>query len=159
MDTKEYNEVVGSHSDALFRYALRHLRDRDTAKDIVQACFMRLWMHLDRVDGAKVRAFLFKVAHNTIIDHIRRHKHSTHYGSCHVLTTTQPETRLRDTLEQGFAQLSPQQRSLVLLRDHEGFSYAEMASMTGLSMEQVKVYLFRARSAMKHALVEPGQVA
>jgi RNA polymerase sigma-70 factor (ECF subfamily) len=76
-----------------------------------------------------------------------------------VLTTTQPETRLLDTLEQGFAQLSPQQRSLVLLRDHDGFSNAEMATMTGLSMEQVKVCLFRARSAMKHALVDLGQVA
>ncbi len=122
---------------------------------------MRLWMYLDRVDGAKVRSFLFTTAHHTILDHVRRHKYRARYEAWHdnALTTTQPEAGLRDMIDRGFAQLSAQQRSLVLLRDHEGFSYAEIANMTGLSLDQVKVYLFRARSAMKHALVELGLVA
>jgi RNA polymerase sigma-70 factor (ECF subfamily) len=161
MDTRQYNEAVEAHSDGLYRYAARHLRDRDTAKDIVQDCFLRMWMCLDRVDATKVRSFLFTVAHHRIVDHVRRHKYLARYEPWHghTLTVFQPEAGLKDAIERGLNQLSAQQRSLVLLRDHEGFSYIEMATITGLSVDQVKVYLFRARTAMKHALVELRQVA
>jgi RNA polymerase sigma-70 factor (ECF subfamily) len=161
MDTKDYNTAVEAHSDALFRYAVRHLRDREAAKDIVQECFLRLWMRLDQVDAAKVRSYLFTTAHHTMVDHVRRQKRSTRYAPWHdnALTTVQPEAGLRDSIDRGLDQLPACQRSLVLLRDLEGYSYAEMATMTGLSMDQVKVYLFRARNAMKQSLGELALVA
>jgi RNA polymerase sigma factor (sigma-70 family) len=161
MDAKDYNAAVEAHSDALFRYAFRNLRDRDTAKDIVQESFLRLWMRLDRVDATKVRSYLFTTAHNVIVEHVRRNKRSARYEPWHdnVRTTLQPEAGLRDSIDRGLAQLPERQRSLVLLRDLEGFSYAELASITGLSMEQVKVYLFRARNAMRRSLGELALVA
>lgn len=161
MDTNEYNAAVNAHSDALYRYAVRQLNDRDAAKDVVQECFLRLWKQVDRVQASKVRSYLFTAAHNTIVDHVRRRKYQVRHEPWHdyALTTVQPEAGLLETIEKGLTRLSAQQRSLVLLRDQEGFSYTEMCAMTGLSLEQVKVYLFRARSAMKHALADLGLVA
>lgn len=151
MDILAYNRAVADHSDALCRYVVKHLRDRDEAKDIVQESFLRLWMRLDQVTVAGARSYLFTMAHNLVVDRTRRRKRVDRYEPVHeqVLTTQQPKAGLGDAIDRAMAQLTPLQRSLILLRDLEGHSYNDIASMTGLDMTKVKVYLFRARKAMQ----------
>jgi len=154
MDIQAYNRVVDDHSDALYRYVVKHLRDRDEAKDIVQESFLRLWMRLDQVTVTGARSYLFTMAHNLVVDRTRRRKHVTRYEPVHdqVLTAQQPKAGLGDAIDRALAQLTPLQRSLILLRDLEGHSYNQIVSITGLDMTQVKVYLFRARKAMQAQL-------
>ena len=161
MDLTAYNRCVDAHSDALFRFALKHLRDRDNAKDIVQDSFLRLWLKLDTVDENKCRSYLFTTAHNLIVDRSRRRKYVTRYANGHenILVTYQPKPCLKYELDRLLNTLPPIQRSLVLLRDLEGFAYQEIADMTGLDMTQVKVYLFRARKALQGLIGEPAMVA
>lgn len=154
MDADGYNQAVATHSDALYRYVVKRLRDRDEAKDIVQESFLRLWMRLDRVAASGARSYLFATAHNLIVDRYRRRKDLTRYETWHddAMTTHQPEAGLKERIDGALAKLSPLQRSLILLRDREGHTYNDIASITGLDMVNVKVYLFRARKAMQSHL-------
>jgi RNA polymerase sigma factor (sigma-70 family) len=69
-----------------------------------------------------------------------------------------PANNLKKILEEALARLSETQRSLVLLKDYEGYSYEEIGRITGLSESQVKVYLHRARIQLKNYLVKPENV-
>jgi RNA polymerase sigma-70 factor (ECF subfamily) len=156
MDIEAYNRVVDDHSDALYRYVVKQLRDRDEAKDIVQECFLRLWMRLDQVTVIGARRYLFTIAHNLVVDRSRRRKRLERYGPVHeqMLTTEQPKAGLEHVIDRALAQLPPLQRSLILLRDRDGHSYQDVANITGLDMTKVKVYLFRARRAVQGHLGE-----
>ncbi|MBS1583294.1 MAG: RNA polymerase sigma factor [Bacteroidetes bacterium] len=161
MDANDYDQAVTAHRDALCRYAGRQLRDREKARDIVQDCYLRLWVHRHRVEAAKVRPFLFITAHNLIVDRSRRHKYVTRYDDGHenILITHQPKAGVAEVIDRALDTLTPTQRSLVLLRDLEGYSYQDIAAITGLGLTKVKVYLFRARRAMRAYIGEPALVA
>lgn len=151
MELSDYNRSVDTCSNALFRFAAKHLRDRDAAKDLVQDAFLRLWTNLENVDAAKAKSYLFTTVHHLIIDRARRGNHITRFEPWHEesLHSFQPQPGVKDLIEESLATLTPQQRTLVLLRDLEGFTYEEIGRMTGLDLTKVKVYLFRARTAIK----------
>lgn len=161
MDPSAYGRCVDEHADGLLRFVLKHLRDRDEAKDVVQESFMRLWMRLDRVQGPHARAYLFTTARNLVVDRSRRRRHLMRYEPRyeHILVTHQPNAGIQEALDRALSTLPPIQRTLVLLRDLEGFSYQEMAAITGTDMTKVKVYLFRARKALQLHIVDPALVA
>lgn len=161
MDITAYNRCVDQHSDTVFRFALKQLRDRDTAKDIVQDSFLRLWMKLDAVQECKGRSYLLTTAHNLIVDRSRRRKYVTRYADGHenILVTHQPKAGVKDVIDSALDTLTPLQRSLVLLRDLEGHSYQEIADITGLDLTKVKVYLFRARKALQTYIGDLALVA
>ena len=62
MTLQDYNTCVDQHSDGVYRFALKHLRDKDTAKDVVQESFARLWQKVEEVDAAKAKSYLFTTA-------------------------------------------------------------------------------------------------
>ena len=161
MDITAYNRCVARHSAAVLRFAQDHLRDRDNAKDIVHETFLRLWMKLDAVEEAKCRSYLLTTAYNLIVDRSRRRKYVTRYDGGHenILVVHQPNAGVKEVIDRALGTLTPTQRSLVLMRDLEGYSYQEMAEITGLDMTKVKVYLFRARKAMRARLGDLALVA
>jgi RNA polymerase sigma factor (sigma-70 family) len=73
-------------------------------------------------------------------------------------TTEQPKSQLKKILDEALSRLNETQRSLVMLKDYEGYSYEEIGQITGLSESQVKVYLHRARIQLKNFLVKPENV-
>jgi len=95
-----------------------------------------------------------------MIDHIRKVKRiqlkETFNEEARV--TSQPANNLKKVLEKALDTLSETQRSLVLLKDYEGYSYEEIGAITGLNESQVKVYLFRARTQLRNYLVSPENV-
>ena len=160
MTDKEYNECVRDHADSVYRFILKNLRNREDARDVVQSAFEKMWVNRATVDAARCKSFLFTVAYHQMIDHIRK-------GRMIVLKEEMMEERVlynkqnsytRKILEEALARLNEIQRSLVLLKDYEGYSYEEIGSITGLSESQVKVYLHRARVQLKNFLVSPENV-
>jgi RNA polymerase sigma-70 factor (ECF subfamily) len=151
MTTAEYNAAVDVHADGIYRFALKHLRDEDRAKDVVQESFARLWMKVDQVEGAKVKSYLFTTAHHVIVDEVRKGSRSTrmeeHHDNLRMTSQSQPD--LKEVLDAALATLPAVQRSVVLLRDLEGYSYEEIADLTDLNLAQVKVYIYRGRTALK----------
>lgn len=151
MDLAAYNNAVDLHSDGIYRFALKHLRDEDAAKDVVQESFARLWSKLEEVEGAKAKSYLFTTAHHIMVDNVRKGQRSTRMEEHHedLRWTDQGQPDLKEVLDAALATLPDVQRSVVLLRDLEGYAYEEIAELTGLNLTQVKVYIYRGRTALK----------
>ena len=156
MTEKEYNNCVREHADSVYRFILKNLRNREDARDVVQSAFEKMWVSRATVDGARCKSFLFTVAYHQMIDHIRKSKvvimKEVMIEDVPVYTTHDKHTR--KVLETALARLNETQRSLVLLKDYEGYSYEEIGQITGLNPSQVKVYLHRARVQLKEYLVK-----
>lgn len=151
MTIAEYNHAVDQHADGIYRFALKHLRDADLAKDVVQESFARLWVKITEVEASKVKSYLFTTAHHAMVDEVRKGSRSTRMEAQHdnIRSVSQAQPDLKEVLDAALATLPPIQRSVVLLRDLEGYAYEEIAELTGLNLAQVKVYIYRGRTALK----------
>ena len=74
MTEREYNECVNTYADNVFRFIVKNLRHEEDARDIVQTAFEKLWRNVETVDAAKCKSYLFTVAYNQMIDHLRKVK-------------------------------------------------------------------------------------
>ncbi len=160
MNATQYNESVRLYADGLYRFILKNIKGVEDARDIVQNAFEVLWMKRNEVEIEKVKSYLFTVAYHKMIDHIRKNKRIRLVEEIpeRMGGQSQPaQPDLKRLLHAALEQLPPIQKQLVLLKDYEGYSYQEMAQITGLSDSQVKVYLFRARTALKKCLMQLEQ--
>jgi len=160
MTVEEYNKAVDSYADNLYRFVLKNLQDEATAEDIVQESFEKLWIRLDDVEGTKAKSYLFTTAYHTMIDHIRKDQRMTRMEKQHfdVMAHEEQYSDLKEVLAQALTLLPEDQRSVLLLRDYEGYSYQEIGEITGLNESQVKVYIYRARTFLKNFIVDPERV-
>ena len=160
MTEKEYNACVTEYADNVYRFIVKNLRHEEDARDVVQTAFEKMWRNREGIDAEKSKSYLFTVAYHQMIDHLRKTKR--------VLLTEEfnDETKIshrqvhnaKKILEEALSRLSETQRSLVMLKDYEGYSYEEIGRITGLNESQVKVYLHRARLQLKNYLVKPENV-
>jgi RNA polymerase sigma factor (sigma-70 family) len=157
MTTSEYNEIVEKYADRLFRYILKNVRDRERASDLVQDSFEKLWIRNRDIQFSKAKSYLFSIAHNTMIDSIRKEKRQivTDIADMPIIADHSHYSDIKEILDEGLKQLTEIQRSVILLRDYEGYSYIEIGEITGLNESQVKVYIYRARLFLKNYI---GQI-
>jgi RNA polymerase sigma-70 factor (ECF subfamily) len=155
MTDREYNDCVSLHADNVYRFILKNLRKEDDARDVVQSAFEKLWRNRCSVEAAKSKSYLFTIAYHQMIDQLRKEKRVELRSAFReeTIVSDRPVHQLRKTLEAALARLNETQRSLVLLKDYEGYSYLEIGQITGLTESQVKVYLHRARIQLKNYLV------
>ncbi|MBL0133037.1 MAG: RNA polymerase sigma factor [Chitinophagaceae bacterium] len=160
MTEKEYNQCVNQYADNVFRFIVKNLRHEEDARDVVQTAFEKMWVNRAEVDNAKAKSYLFTVAYHQMIDHIRKVKRIKLKDDFKedTLVYDRPVSNTKKVLEEALSRLSETQRSLVLLKDYEGYSYEEIGKITGLNESQVKVYLHRARIQLKNYLVSPENV-
>ncbi|RYY55471.1 MAG: RNA polymerase sigma factor [Chitinophagaceae bacterium] len=157
MTEREYNECVSTYADNVYRFILKNLRHEEDARDVVQTAYEKMWIHREEVDAARSKSYLFTVAYHQMIDHIRKVKRvqlKEEFKEDVRVLDKPGGNNLKKVLEDALARLSETQRSLVLLKDYEGYSYDEIGKITGLSESQVKVYLHRARVQLKEYLVK-----
>ena len=157
MTEREYNQCVDLYADQVYRFIVKNLRHEEDARDVVQTAFEKLWRCRGEVDMARSRSYLFTIAYNQMIDHIRKVRRISlrdEFGE-ESGVTEQPQASLRKVLDEAVSRLNDTQRSLVMLKDYEGYSYEEIGRITGLSESQVKVYLHRARVQLRSYLVKP----
>ncbi len=156
MTEREYNECVTTYADNVYRFILKNLRHEEDARDVVQTAFEKMWRNKDDVDAAKSKSYLFTVAYHQMIDHIRKVKRIQlkEEFSEELKVQDKPMNNLKKVLNEALARLSETQRSLVLLKDYEGYSYDEIGEIMNLNPSQVKVYLHRARVQLKEYLVK-----
>jgi RNA polymerase sigma-70 factor (ECF subfamily) len=154
-DLVAFESLVERHRDVVFRVAAR-IVGRDNADDVSQDAFLRAFHRLGRFRGdASFRAWLLQITHNAAVDHLSRHRPEPvdtadgDDGPEHEVARL-PAERLESReriarLESKLRGLSPEGRVALVLRDIEGLSYDEIASITGAPLGTVKVRLFRAR--------------
>ena len=160
MTEKEYNECVNLYADNVYRFIYKNTGHAEDAKDIVQGAFEKMWVNRATVDNDRCKSYLFTVAYHQMIDLIRKNKRVTlkedFNDNSRVSAHVQHDSKrvLHDALNK----LNETQKSLVLLKDYEGYSYEEIGKITGLNESQVKVYLHRARLQLRSYIVSPENV-
>ncbi len=162
MTELEYNQCVDLYADNVYRFIVKNLRHEEDARDIVQTAFEKLWRNRESVDNDKCKSYLFTVAYNQMIDHIRKVKRlqlkDSFQEDGRVEEARPQRSDLKKVLMAALNKLNETQRSLVMLKDYEGYSYEEIGQIMGLNPSQVKVYLHRARITLKNYLVSPENV-
>ncbi len=160
MTEKEYNDCVTQYADNVYRFIVKNLRHEEDARDIVQTAFEKLWLNRGTVEHIKSKSYLFTVAYNQMIDHIRKVKRvelkETFQEDGRV--TQQSHSNMKKALMEALNRLSETQKSLVMLKDYEGYSYEEIGQIMDRNASQVKVYLHRARLTLRNYLVKPENV-
>jgi len=152
MNVKEYNQSVDLYSDNVFRFILKNIKDEERARDIVQDSYEKLWRNAENVNADKVKSYLFTTAYHTMIDVLRKDKRQTYLEDYRIPEETHDEqySDLSEVLNEAVKLLPDIQRTVILLRDYEGYSYKEIGEVTSLSEAQVKVYIYRARVFLKN---------
>lgn len=156
MNRHEYNITVKDYSGRLFGFALKYLQNSEDASDIVQDVFEKLWKNRKKVEPEKVKSWLFTCAHNAMINFMKKKSRITYSDDMSQSEEGQESHsksyEMKEVIEKVLSQLPPVQKSIILLRDLEGYNYKEIGEILELSEAQVKVYLFRARNKIKKQL-------
>ena len=154
MTDKAYNDCVDNFADGVYRFIVKNIRHTEDAQDIVQSAFEKLWVNREQVLPEKAKSYLFTVAYHQMIDHIRKSNKMplTEDTKIPHQQIVQEDEELKQVLMSAINELNPIQKSLVLLKDYEGYSYQEIGEIMHLSESQVKVYLHRARLILKTKL-------
>jgi len=175
-----YHDLVRRFERPVLSLILRMVQDPAQAEDLAQESFVKAFRNLHQYDPRrKLASWLFKIAHNTTIDHLRRRNpqtvaleengtHAEDGGEPRKLTETlrasedaAPDrvierAQLVAGLEAAIAELRPRYREVLLLRFREELSYQEIAEVTGLPMGTVKIHLHRARKQLAEAMAKRG---
>jgi RNA polymerase sigma-70 factor (ECF subfamily) len=168
-------ELIERYERPVFSLVVRMVRDPATAEDLAQDVFLKMYRHLAAYDPArKFSSWLFKIAHNATIDHLRRRSNEAvsldapgdeEPGAWRAEIADpageSPEAALRrgelgEALERAVAGLRPAVREVVLLRFREDLAYEEIAEVTGLPLGTVKTFIFRGRKEMARVLSLEG---
>ena len=171
-----FRELLSRYERPVFSLVYRMVRDRATAEDLAQEAFIRAFNAIDSYNPAyRFSNWIFKIANNHTIDHLRRRKLNTVSieGSPHA-TSAQEEERtsvvvesphenpaayvehreLGSQIERAIGRLRPEYRTVILLRYVEGYAYDEIAEVMEIPLGTVKTYLHRARGELKELLAE-----
>jgi len=164
-DVAAFEVLYRRHNDAVFRYLLRLCQHRDTAEDVFQDVWGKIVKARDSYrPTAKFTTFLYRVAHNCFIDHIRRNKRHTQTADVEPDTQPNPadlpevETErslARRRLEAALQELPEEQRDVFLLSEEAGLSLDQIASVTDSNRETAKSRLRYAVNKLRAAIDEP----
>ncbi|HEX8725437.1 MAG TPA: sigma-70 family RNA polymerase sigma factor [Gemmatimonadaceae bacterium] len=169
-----YRELIRRYERPVFSLVFRMVRDRELAEDLTQDSFIKVLQHIDRYRPEfKFSSWLFKIANNVAIDHLRRRQLDTVSmdGSPHAVTAEAVEAtsfdvsahdesaldrlearELGSAIESAIARLRPEYRACILLRHVEDKSYEEIAATLDLPLGTVKTYIHRARHELRGLL-------
>ena len=169
-----YRELIRRYERPVFSLVFRMVRDRATAEDLAQETFIKVLNNIEKyVPEFKFSSWLFKIANNLAIDHLRRRHIQTVSmdGAPDATTASQIEAtsfelashgesaleeleakELGTAIEQAISALRPEYRSCIMLRHVEGRSYEEIAATLDLPLGTVKTYIHRARHELRKAL-------
>ena len=164
-DIAAFEELYGRHKDSVYRYLLRLSRDRAAAEDIFQEVWGKIIKSRENYRRtAKFTTFLYRVAHNCFIDHVRRNKrhsgnvaleteHCVDAGESPEVLTEKALARRR--LEAALADLPDEQRDAFLLHEEAGLNLDQIAAVTGANREASKSRLRYAVVKLRAAIDEP----
>ncbi|HYH85102.1 MAG TPA: sigma-70 family RNA polymerase sigma factor [Pyrinomonadaceae bacterium] len=169
-----FEELVHRYQRPIVAYVYRMVGNYDAALDLTQEVFIKVYNSLARYSPEyKFSTWIYRIAHNSAIDHLRRNGASRTEDlevkgedgqmfekplASRSLTPEQESERRerREEIEEVVNLLQPAYRELIVLRHSHDLSYDEIADVTGLPLGTVKNRIFRARDAMRELLVARG---
>jgi RNA polymerase sigma-70 factor (ECF subfamily) len=151
MTVKEYNRSVEEYADSVYRFIRANLKDEERANDIVQDSYEKLWRHVTEIEYPVAKSWLFSAAYNNMIDIIRKEKRIVCLEPAHEndMIYDSQYSDLNEILHSALERLPEHQKTSVMLRDYEGYSYKEIGDITGQTEAQVKINIYRGRLSLK----------
>ncbi|MGH7577807.1 MAG: RNA polymerase sigma factor [Longimicrobiales bacterium] len=169
-----FRALIGRYERPVFSLIYRLVRDRERAEDLAQDTFIKVLNHLDRYDPSyKFSSWIFKIAHNTALDHLRRKQPEvlSIHGSPHARTDDEVEAtaltpvsddetpeeftasrELGTEIERAIGTLRPEYRTAIILCHVEGRPYDEIAQIMDVPLGTVKTFIHRARNELRKQL-------
>lgn len=159
MKEKEYIQLVKLHGTALYRFLYKNFNDKHVCEDIVQEAYIKLWENRNSVEFVNAKAWLYSVCYRKLIDYIRSIKKFANVSDEEIICTTMVQSTKDNTdlVNKYLDKLSVMYKSIIILRDIEGYSYEDIEGILQISASQVKVNLFRARKQLKE-LIEKHEI-
>ncbi|MEN8225331.1 MAG: RNA polymerase sigma factor [Bacteroidota bacterium] len=162
MTTEEFKSNVLPVKDKLYRFALRLLGNSEDACDVVQEILIRLWSKKEKLNEYRsVEAYAMTMTRNLCLDKLKSPATKKEiFDESSIMTdnrTPYTDTELSDTIKlvrMAMDALPEQQRMVIHLRDVEGCGFDEIAEVTGMSMNNVRVSLSRARKKIRDTLIK-----
>lgn len=171
----DFDALVVKYEKRIFNVIYRMLGDYEEAADLTQETFFSAFRHYDKFRGeAKVFTWLYQIARNLCINRVRQRdrQRALHIESLdqrrdadneegmtrevadlrHAPQTVLEDKELRERIHAAIASLPPDYREVVILREYQGLSYNEIVEATGLTLENVKTRLSRARGMLRRKL-------
>ncbi len=147
--------MVDLYADNAYRFVVKHLKDADKAQDVIQDVFEKIWLKIEDISFEKSKSYLFTAAYRTMVDYIRREKKMSSIEDTSYIEPEQSNqyNDVQEQLNKALETIPDIQKSVILLRDYEGYNYAEIGEITSLTEAQVKVYIYRARKSLQKHLV------
>jgi RNA polymerase sigma-70 factor (ECF subfamily) len=171
-DTRAFEDLARREERALYRHALRIVGTTSDAEDIVQDALFSAWRSIASFQGLSFRAWLFRIATNRALDHLRSRKRRPELpldppddddvtwaepaAPGPDLTQLAGDREALAAVETALASLPAEQRTALLLRDVEGFPYEEIAVITSVEIGTVKSRIHRGRLAVRNVLIARG---
>jgi RNA polymerase sigma-70 factor (ECF subfamily) len=167
-DLDAFNDLVVVYQDLLFALVVRMVPDRDQASDVTQEAFFSAFRNLAAFRGGSVRSWLNRIAVNAAMDiqRARKRRPVQPYPELEDESWQPPATEDADpvhtaltwerskALNEALASVTHDQRTAIVLFDVEGYDYAEIASMTNVSLGTVKSRIHRGRLALRDRLAD-----
>ena len=154
-----YQQAIDQHRHRVLSFARYSLRVREDAEDVTQEVFIKLWQHWQKIDHEKLGAWIMRVAHNSVIDHVRKQRpqqtNLDQYAEVEDQVGEESDAaqldqqHFKSQLQTAIKSLEDPFRSIVIMRDIQGMSYEDIQGSLELSASQVKVYLHRARRKLR----------
>ena len=142
-------------ADGLFRFAIKNTRSKEIAEDFVQDTFMKVWEKHETIEFTKCRSYLFTTMYHLIVDWSKKPISISENNTLQSISTKEQKPfDIQKIIDEALDKLNYIQKTVLMLRDYEGYTYSEIAEITSLSETQVKVYIFRARQQMKAYIVK-----
>ncbi|HBJ91204.1 MAG: hypothetical protein CMQ07_12150 [Gammaproteobacteria bacterium] len=156
---KQYQQAITQYRQRVFSFANYSLRAREDAEEITQDVFIKLWQNWQRLDHSKLNAWLMRVAHNAVVDHVRKHKKANEQVDDYAELEDQAseeysggdldDRAFKQQLMEAIKSLDDPFRSILVMRDIQGMSYTDIQQSLDISASQVKVYLHRGRRKLR----------
>src|SRR4051812_37208790 len=172
-----HDELVRNFNGQIFHVAFRMLGDSGDAADVAQEIFLKVFRNIGGFKGeSSLKTWIFRIAFSEILNRLRwwkrRHRQSTvsldaeqsvngnGNGNGYYVSDVRPtpeqaleSKEQEEAIQKALAKLSGDHRSIIILRDIEGFSYGEIADVLGISIGTVKSRLARGRADLKKSLI------
>ena len=155
-----FGKLYLKYLDSIFRYVFFKVnQDRLQAEDLTQTVFFKAWEKLDNFDedGVGFRAWIYKIAHNLVIDHYRDRKHKVELNEAIPDESQSVEEKVFQESEsknllRAIEQLSEEQREVITMKFIEGMSNKEISKILNKNKDAIRALQHRALRALKQIL-------
>jgi len=164
--TSGFEDLVRQHQRRIFTFARYFLADSGEAEDVAQEVFLKLWRNQSKLDEDRIGAWLHRVTRNACYDRLRKRRSASRVfapgleeGALETIAAPEPgpesqaqASAFRERLQEALGQLDEPYRSILIMREIQGFKYREISSALEMPLNTVRVYLHRGRRRLRQLL-------